>query len=393
MDDGIKSMIVTLWRYNDMSKKILIPIVMTLVLALVAGFWISGALAGAPADDGGGRLQRLRAVRRGLGQVTDIGNKQFTIQKLDGEGVTLRVTDETRFFDRQKTELSFDDLEVGQWVVALGAEEQGNKHNARIVVILPEDFDPNQFSGAVGKITSVNLGAMQFTLQDRQGVERIFDVNQDTRFRGAAGDLEDLQEGMGAGVRAQEQAGGGMLALVVVTRAQVRKYTGQITSVDQAAGTFNLRTRRAGELTFAVDENTRFRTRDGELDGLEDLEAGMVAIVAARVSGEDGVLTARLVGAVSRDQLPSFDKRLAGRVISVDKNAFTIQARDGQEYTFQVTGSTKFRSRGAQVQGLEDLEEGMVVLVGAKELGNGRLQAEVVVVGKQPGGSNTGLET
>lgn len=376
-----------------MSKKILIPIVMTLVFALVAGFWTSGAFAGAPADDSGGRVQRLRAVRRGLGQVTDIGNKQFTIQKLGGEEVTFRVTDETRFFDRQKTELSFDDLEVGGWVVALGAEEQGDKHNARIVVILPEDFDPNQFSGAVGKITSVNLGAMQFTLQDRQGVEKTFDVNQDTRFRGAAGDLEDLQEGMGAGVRAQEQAGGGMLALVVVTRAQVRKYTGQITSVDQAAGTFNLRTRRAGELTFAVDVNTRFRTRDGELDGLEDLEVGMVAIVAARVSGEDGVLTARLVGAVSRDQLPSFDKRLAGRVISVDKNAFTIHARDGQEYTFQVTGSTKFRDRGDQVQGLEDLEEGMVVLVGAKELGNGRLQAEVVVAGKQPGGSNTGLET
>jgi len=58
--------------------------------------------------------------------------------------------------------------------------------------------------------------------------------------------------------------------------------------------------------------------------------------------------------------------------------------RDGQTITFQVTGDTKFRSKGGQVKSLEDLQEGMIAMVGAEELSNGKYQAQVVAAGKLP---------
>ena len=50
----------------------------------------------------------------------------------------------------------------------------------------------------------------------------------------------------------------------------------------------------------------------------------------------------------------------------------------GKQYTFQTTADTRIRSR--EVHSLADLKTGMVVLVGAKDLGNGSYQAQVVQV-------------
>lgn len=41
------------------------------------------------------------------------------------------------------------------------------------------------------------------------------------------------------------------------------------------------------------------------------------------------------------------------------------------------------RSRDGSVDGLEDLQEGMLAIVGARELGNGELRAQWVGVGRQ----------
>ncbi|MBN1147868.1 MAG: hypothetical protein JXA78_11490 [Anaerolineales bacterium] len=365
-----------------MSKKILIPIVVTLVVALLAGAWVSGeALAQSLGEDGGGRLKRLAQIRQRLGQVTAIDADSFTVQRLDGESFTVLVDDETRFIDKERNELAFADLATGRWVIVAAPENDAGERLARLVVLLPEDFDPSQFAGAIGKITGVDLDAQQFMLQDRQGEQKTFDVDQQTQFKGEAESLADLSEGMLAGVRAQQQADGSMLAQTVAARLQLQRCAGEIVSVNEASSTFTLKTRRGDqELTFAVDEHTRFRTKDGELDDLADLEPGMVAIVMAQAGAQGETPIARLVGAIDKDQLPEFDKRIGGRVTSVDQNSFTIRARDGQEYTFQVTGSTKFRSQGNQVQGLEDLQEGMAVGVGAKELGNGNYQAQLVIV-------------
>ena len=365
-----------------MTKKLLIPIVSVLIVALLAGVWVSSeAMAQSNNPDGDGRLKRLLAARRGLGQVSSIGEDQFTVDKRNGETLTFLVNEETRFFDKDRTQLEFDDLTIGRWVIVAGPENETGEHVARLVVLLPEDFDPSNLAGSLGRIIAVDQAAKQFSLETRQGEEKTFDVNEETRYIGGADELSDLQVEMPVLVKALEQTDGSLLAQVVGTRRDMRRHVGEITAIDETAQNLTLKLRQGErEMTFSVDENTRFRGKEGELTSLGDLKVGMVAIVTVQEASADETPVARLVAAGYRDQLPKFDKRVGGRVASVEQNAFTIKARNGETYTFQVTGSTTFRSRGDRIQGLEDLEEGMGVIVGAKELGNGRYQAEMVLV-------------
>lgn len=364
-----------------MSKKLYIPIVIAVLVAVIAGAFVSSEVYAKTKDE----LAIGRRPHPELGKVTQVADDRFSMEKRDGSTATFLVNDETRFFDKEKTELSFADVKVGQWVGVAAPKGEAEDRTARLVLILPEDFDPENMSGAAGTITSVNAGADQFTLKNRQGEEITFLVNEETKFLGQAADLASLEVGMVSGVHAEEQEYGALLAITVRAGYPVVKKMGEITAVDQGDGAFTLQTLRGGEeLTIQVDENTRYRTKDGELNGLEDLQPGMVGVVIARSSGEEGVFQAVVVVATDKEELPKVDKRIGGKVLSVDKNAFTIKARDGQEYTFQVTGDTKFRSRGGQVQSLEDLKEGMLVIVGAKELGNGDYQAQVVLAVRRP---------
>jgi Flp pilus assembly protein CpaB len=365
-----------------MSKKILIPIISALIVAMLAGVLVcSEALAQSSNPGGGGRLKLLLAARRGLGQVTTIGEDQFSVEKWNGETFAFLVNEEARFFDKDRTELNFDDLAIGRWVVVAGPENEAGERVARLVVLLPEDFDPSRLAGALGRIIAVDQAAQQFSMENRQGEEKTYGVNEETRFTGGVDELADLQVGLPVLVKGLKQPDGSLLAQVVGARRRVRRYAGEIMAIDEGGNTLTLKLRQSEqEMTFAVDENTRFRGKDGEIAGLGDLKVGMVAVVAAQeaITGETPV--ARLVAAAERDQLPEFDKRLGGRVTSVGRNEFSIQTRNGETYTFQVSGSTTFRSRGGQIQGLVDLKEGMGVIVGAKELGSGRYQAELVLV-------------
>ncbi|MBN2550562.1 MAG: hypothetical protein JXB15_15465 [Anaerolineales bacterium] len=362
-----------------MSKKLYIPIVIALLVAVIAGAFVSSG-AYAKTKEG---LAQVRRPHTELGKITQVADDRFTMEKRDGSTATFLVNDETRFFDKEKTELSLADVKVGQWVGVAAPKGEAEDRTARLVLILPEDFDPENMSGAAGTISSVNAGAAEFTLKNRQGEEVTFLVNEETKFLGQVADLASLEVGMAGMVRAEEQDDGSLLAISARAGYPVAKKVGEITAVNQDDGTFTLKTLRGGEeLTIQVDEETRYRTKDGELNGLGDLQPGMMGAVLARSSGEEGVFQAAVVIALDKKELPKVDKRAIGKVLSVDKNAFTIQARDGQEYTFQVTGDTKFRSRGGQVQSLEDLKEGMLVIVGAKELGNGEYQAQVVLAGR-----------
>jgi hypothetical protein len=109
----------------------------------------------------------------------------------------------------------------------------------------------------------------------------------------------------------------------------------------------------------------------------------MVAAVWA-VREEDGDLAALLVAAGDREDLPGghrVDLRVAGRITSVGSDSFTLEMLGGASKTFSVDGSTVFRSRGEEIDGIEDLEPGMRAVVGAQDLGDGGLTAVWVGVG------------
>jgi hypothetical protein len=365
---------------NSMSKKIYIPIAIALLAALFAGLWVSTAALAQGSDP----ASRLRGARRIMGQVTATSADQFSIKTVKGEERSFQVDGETRFFDKDKQELSFDDLQVGRWVIVARAQKEADQVIARLVVILAEGFDPSQLSLSAGTLTSVDVAGSEFSLKTRQGEEKSFVVDEETRFRGAVAGLGDLQSGMQARVLAQKQAGDSLLAQVVTAGAKASKFVGEITAVDAAQGTFTLHTRRGDQdVTFRVDENTRFRSKDQVVKELVDLQPGMLALVVARrgeTPTEGETLTAALVAAGTKEQLPKRGNRLGGQVTSIGESSFTIEARDGQQHTIVVTEETRFRSKDGQVQSLEDLQEGMIVLVGGEDLGNNQLQARLVVV-------------
>lgn len=372
-----------------MSKKLLVPISALLIVMLLAGAWLVAPAAAADDDLPGkiaGKLARLRqhAV---LGQITSLGEDEFTILTIKEETLTFLVNEDTRYRSREADALGFDSLATGQWVGVLapnaGAEGEAAKRIARLVVILPEDYDPSNILGAVGKVTEITAEAGKFTLETRAGEMLAVITSDETRFMGGLSGLADLQVGMNVAVRGQKQEDGSLSARVVATRQEIERYMGEFTAVDESGGTLTLHTRRTDQdVTFGVDDQTKFRTKGGELDGLGAIAPGMVGLVVARPAEGEGEAVARLVMATSRDQLPQFDQRFTGRVVSVDKDSFTIETQNGEQVVFKVTGETTFRSRFNRVDELADLKEGMRVVVGAKELGNGAYHAQLVLVGQ-----------
>ena len=357
-----------------------------IALALAFAFSLT-ALAAPATDTGTPPTQPHRRAR--VAQVTAVDANAFTVTTPNGKTVTVQVDEQTAYRLAGGGAASFADIQVGRWVTGRfeRTDQEGVLH-ARVVVILPEDFDPGQWKDArryMGKITAVGDSAL--TLQTRDGQTLPFAVTADTKFRsrdGSVNGLGDLQPGMGAIVIARKQDDGSLLALGIgagkIRSERPSHYMGKITAVGDS--TLTIQTRDGQTFTFAVTANTKFRSRDGSVNGLDDLQPGMGAIIIARKQ-DDGSLLALGIGAGKiRSERPS---RYMGKITAVGDSTLTIQTRDGQTFTFAVTANTKFRSRDGSVNGLDDLQPGMPVLVIARQQEDGSLTALGIGAGK-PGG-------
>ncbi len=367
-----------------MNKKVWIPISIAALIALVAaGLWVSDEASA----QGTTLFHRFQMARRGLGQVTAVSTDRFTIKRLNEQEITFLVTENTLFRDREGNELSFSDLQEGQWVVVRPALGEEGTIEARLVIVMPPDFDPTSFSGARGVIASIDLASSQLLLENWQGEENAFSVNEDTLFRGAAGDLAEIEEGMRAWVLARSLEDDGLLAVVVRTFYPHLRKVGEITSVDLDSASFILKAVQSGEeYTFFVDDGTRFRLRGGEVAGLEALQPGMKCVVIAREESEASAsrYVAIWVAAASPEDLPQFDLRVLGRITSIGADQISVENSEGEVFTFTVNEDTRFRSRGGMITSLDDLQEGMFVLVGAAQLEDGSYVAQLIVARPSP---------
>jgi hypothetical protein len=156
---------------------------------------------------------------------------------------------------------------------------------------------------------------------------------------------------------------------------------GDITAINLDENTFALETRQGEELRFLVINRTKFRSPDGSLNGLGDLEVGMKALVVGMRLPERGLI-ALAVGAVDPEDVPE-TFRLKGKVNGVDlqRSTFSILAEQGETQRYKVIDRTQFRSRDGSVMGLQDLELGMPVVVIATKTDDGLPVALLVIVG------------
>ncbi|MGB6421372.1 MAG: DUF5666 domain-containing protein, partial [Anaerolineales bacterium] len=123
-----------------MFKKIYIPVVISALVALIAGVWVSDeAFALDPTP-----RRRPRKGAHTVGQVTSISKDQFTLQRPNEDEGSFLVDEHTIFRGIDDTELEFEDLSTGQWVRVTAVRNEGGGMLARLVVILPEDFNPSE---------------------------------------------------------------------------------------------------------------------------------------------------------------------------------------------------------------------------------------------------------
>jgi len=261
--------------------------------------------------------------------------------------------------------------------------------------------DPRECRG-IGQATAI--GSADFSVETRRGGSYTVVVDDQTTFedrQGNPGSFADLQVGGWVSGSCERDADGQLHARRVVLlegepqRPDVRA-AGEITDVNTGAGTFSLHSRQGQDLTFAVNGDTLFRSRDGSVTGLADLEPGMVAVVAA-VQQEDGSLLALGVGGGIPEDRPDRTRSI-GEITGVDAAAgtFTLHSLEGAGLSFFVSDRTRFRSRGDDIGGLEDLQVGMRAFVLAIQGDDGRLEAIAVAAGNpqdRPGNPGVDIRT
>lgn len=256
--------------------------------------------------------------------------------------------------------------------------------------VFAQEEAPERLEGrirAAGEISGVVPGQGTFTLTTRKGEELEFQTNDDTKFRGPNGsveDIHDLKKGMKALVVAAEQDDGTLLALMVGAGhpedlPDHLRAAGQIQAINGDSQTFALQTREGETLPFQTGERTRYR---GEgIDGFDDLSNDMHAMVVA-IPQEDGPPLALLIAAGEPKERPDV-MRLGGEITGVvpGQGTFTIVNREGDEFELFTNDRTKFHSRDGSVSDIHDLKKGMLAMVGAVEQDDGQLLALVVAAG------------
>ena len=315
-----------------MFKKVVLPLIAAVMLAVS---FTGNALAA----EGG--VPELIKTRGEVIAVDPVAGK-FRVENNEGEVFTFFVNEDTAFRGLD----SLTEMQVG-WKAGVAAREEGGKFWA-VLVIASESLDLHQ---ARGKVVEVNTSAGKFAIQTASGEELRFFVDERTRYGGQISSLEELQEGMGAGVVYKEHSEGKLIAVGLIAghAPDLVKVRGEVTAVDPQLGKFEILTVGGEQMRFFVDESTRYQ---GQLASLDEMQVGWKAGVAAREEG--GQLTAVLVIAGIRPE----PVRVQGLIVGVDSVAgkFRLEKADGSVLTFFVDERTTYKGQAA---GIPDLEEGM----------------------------------
>ena len=356
------------------------------LITLLAGALLTG-FAFAKGEGNGKQIpSRDPNHRMVVGEILEIGSSEFSVKGLNGELYTILVSEETVFRTRNEdggSEASFADLEIGMYVSVNNHEDSNGDFSARLVVLLPEDFDPSKLKGkrAVGEVDMVTSGGGFFKMTTRDGEKLTIVVDENTRFAGYVDGLDDMEKGDKVGVLALEQEDGSLLAKAVLSRKvepKLDKQAGSLTGINEQ--TITLTDRNEESHTFTVTDETRFASRDGSVESFDDLEIDMILIVL--FTNEDPT-TAKAVTLVDEAILNL--ERAVGEIQSVGTNQITLLS-NGETLVFSVDENT--RIQGSQIDSLNDLSEGMKVGVLYQTEDDGTLTAKAIITGRQKPGND-----
>ena len=138
------------------------------------------------------------------------------------------------------------------------------------------------------------------------------------------------------------------------------RLAGEISSIQGT--TIVVDTLRGDEQRVRVDDETQFRSLNGEIQSIEDLEAGSKVLVFGSLKGE--IVFARVIAAGRLDR-PNRIDRFRGEVVSLeaDDSSFTLENREGRQATFVVTDDTQYHSSDGQLGTFGDITLGQHLAV------------------------------
>ncbi len=331
---------------------------------------------------------------RVVGEITGVNldENTFVMNTRQGEDLRFLVVERTKYRSPDGSIHGLEDLSPGMkaLVVAIRHPERG------LVALTVAAGDPDNLPETFrvsGKVNGVDLLTSTFSLLTDSGDTQRFKVIDRTRFKsrdGSVKGIQDLEIGLPITVIAIKTEEGLPIAVLVVAGTQQNELKrfeilGEITNVVPGQDKFDLLNRAGEAISITVSDRTRFRSRDGSIQDIHDLKAGMQAFVAGVVS-EDGFHHALLVAAGDptddKPRPPEFDVRAAGRITAIGDRSFTIQTRNQGSLTFVVDESTVYKSREGKIDSFDDLEVGMNVGVGGVRQDEGLLKAVIVGIGQ-----------
>ncbi|HEY47565.1 MAG: hypothetical protein AMJ88_03190 [Anaerolineae bacterium SM23_ 63] len=348
--------------------------------ALVVALILSLIVVGVAYAEEGKPPHRIRV----LGEIiwVDLHASAFGLHARSGEEYRFEVDRGTHFRSPAGSVKEFSDLEAGMRALVMGFRSEEGLI-ARLVVTTQVEPQPER---VIGEVSGIAAASASFSLKKQNGAVVTIHTTERTHFRGRDGSIqciEDLEKGMVALVIGFEREDSSLVALIVTAAYRednpdnLRRFRGEITTVDPEEGTFTLQIIEGASVTFQIGKRTRFVSRDGSVKGLEDLKVGMIAYVGA-LENEGGWFAFVVAVAIPKDPPDCLWGR--GRIAALGDHVFTIESRDGSVMTFFVDNLTRYRSRDGSVEGFEDLQVGMFAIVGAVKLEDGQLKAVFVGV-------------
>jgi len=322
----------------------------------------------------------------------DFPGNTFAVRTLSGTVVHVHVTGNTEYHSRDGSIQGFEDIAVDMRTIVVGQERGGGAINASAVfAATPEELpDIMRLKGEVN-----GVGDSYFTLLAEDGRSLTINIIERTRFHSRNEEvtkLSDLGPGMVALVTAVDTEDNGIVALVVAAgnpggdiRDRIFRTTGEITGVVPGQEAFTVQSNEGESITFVTGERTKFWSRDGSVTGIHDLKQGMLTMVGA-IKMEDGTNQALVVMVGNPEDRPERPNVVSasGKIVSLGGNSLTIETRSGEQKSFSVDGSTKYKSRDGSVSGFGDLDVGKLAIVVGRDLGNGELLAVGVGAGRVP---------
>ena len=214
-----------------------------------------------------------------------------------------------------------------------------------------QDVTPGERFRLAGEVTGVVLDAQLMLVRTVRGEDWRIQVTDETEFRSPSGEvesLEDIEVGMRVAVSGLLTDDGALASTIAITTGEdsprLQRAAGTISAVRPEVPTFELEGGDGESWTFLVTDEARFVSRQGTIQGVEDLEPGMLAAVVYH-DRDQALVALRVVVGHEQDR-PRMGIRLRGKVTAISATSITIEDREAESTTFLITDSTRIHKRG-----------------------------------------------